>query len=239
MAASKTLKFTRPTAKDLNAAEAAWRDGRIVHEVPAESQFWRVLKAPTPGEAVEYARVCYPSDVRSRFSPVMTYGNIVPAAYAGSTREIALWEAVLRDIHHQRIKRVPQRAVSNCYLIEARTTRSLNLLNLRRPYHANIVAGRKRHPQLSAAPASAYDITRAWAQALYARIPEIDGFLYESFQVPGDCILLLQPTNIEVFNVQGTAHAVSDEPVRTLLRTEAHKAGAVIDFGHLLDPPVT
>jgi hypothetical protein len=195
MAARKTLKFTLPTIQDLTAAEAAWRDGRIVHEVAADSQFWRVLKAPTWSDAVEYAKVCYPSNVRSRFSPVMAHGNIVPAAYAGSTREIAL----------------------------------------HRPYHANIVAGRKHHPQLSAAPSSADDITRAWAQALYARIPEIDGFIYESYQIAGDCILLLQPTNPEVFNVQGTAHAVSDDPVRTLLRSEAHKAGAVIDFGHLPD----
>ena len=238
MAATKGFRLSPPTSKDVHAAEAAWRDGRLSHEVSADTKFWRVLKVPPPGDPLEFAKTCYPSDGKNRFSPVLVRGNIVPAAYAGSTPEIALWEVVLRDIRHKGVKRIPQHATSNRYLVETRTIRRLNLLDLRRPADTNLVAGRKRPPKLSAAPASAYGITREWAQQLYTQIRDIDGFIYESHQVPGDCIVLFQFTDLEAFRPVGVAQLVSEEPVRSTLRKEAKKAGAVVDFGHLPDPPV-
>jgi hypothetical protein len=239
MAATKAFRLSPPTTKDLDAAEAAWREARVVHELAAGCTFFRVLKAVPPADPLIYARTCYPSDSSNRFSPIRLAGNIVPSAYAGATSELALWESVLRNIRHKGIKRVPQHETSHRYLIETRTTRRLRLLDIRRPKDANLVAGRKRPPKLSAAPKSAYNITREWAQQLYTRIPEIDGLLYESHQLPGDCVVLFQPKPVhpEVFEPIGAAKAVSDEPVRSLLRTEAQKAGAVVDFGHLPDPP--
>jgi hypothetical protein len=65
---------------------------------------------------------------------------------------------------------------------------------------------------------------------------QIDGLIYESHQFPGDCIVLFQPTDLHVFRPVGRAQLVSDEPVRSTLRNEAKKAGAVLDFGHLPDP---
>jgi hypothetical protein len=236
MAATKSFRLSPPTVKDLDAAEAAWRDGRIVNNVPADTTFWRVLRAIPPADPLEYAKVCYPSDGKNRFTPVVALGKIVPAAYAGRTREIALWEVVLRDIRHKAIKRVRQHETSNRYLVEIRTTRALKLFDLRRPLDANLVAGRKRPPKLTAAPQSAYSLTREWAQQLYSRLPEIDGFIYESHQIPGDCIVLFQPTDPDVFKPVGTAQLVSEEPVRSILRREAKKAGAVVDWGHLADP---
>jgi RES domain len=106
---------------------------------------------------------------------------------------------VLRDIRHRGINRVPQHETSDRYLVETRTTRALKLLDLRRPKDANLVAGRKRPPKLSAAPKSAYNITREWAQQLHTRIPEIDGLIYESHQLPGDCVVLFQPIDPRVF----------------------------------------
>jgi hypothetical protein len=237
MAGTRSFRISPPKPRDLDAAEAAWRNGTIVHEVPAGTTFWRVLRATPPADPLEYAKVCYPSDGTNRFSPIRKDGEIVPAAYAGSTAEIALWEVVLRDIRHQGIKRVSQHETSDRYLVETRTTRTLKLLDLRRPRDANLVAGRKRPPKLSAAPKSAYPVTREWVQQLYLRMPEIDGFIYESHQVPGDCVVLFQLEDPEVFRAVGAAQAVSEEPVRSILRKEAKKAGAVVDFGHLPDPP--
>jgi hypothetical protein len=236
MAATKSFRISSPTTKDLNAAEAAWRDGRLVHELPADSTFWRVLRARPPDDPLGYAAMCYASDALNRFTPVVASGSIIASAYAGSAPEIALWEVVLRNIRHKGIKQVPQHETSDRYLVETRTTRALRLLDLRRPRDANLVAGRKRPPKLSAAPKSAYNITREWAQQLYTRIPEIDGLIYESHQFPGDCIVLFQPLDPRVFKPVGDAQLVSDEPVRSMLRKEAKKAGAVLDFGHLPDP---
>jgi hypothetical protein len=239
MAATKAFRLSPPTTKDLDAAEAAWRDTRTVYELTAGSTFFRVLRAVPPADPLVYARTCYPSDTSNRFSPIRWHGNIIPSAYAGASAELALWESVLRNIRHQGIKRVPQHETSHRYFIETRTTRALKLLDIRRPRDANLVAGRKRPPKLSAAPKSAYTITREWAQQLYTRIPEFDGLLYESHQLAGDCIVLFQPKHSEVFDPIGAAKLVSDEPVRSLLRREAQKAGAVVDFGHLPDPPDT
>lgn len=239
MAATKSFRISSPTTKDLDAAEAAWRDGRIVHEVPADTTFWRVLRARPPADPLDYAAICYASDALNRFTPLVAGGSIIASAYAGSTPEIALWEVVLRDIRHGGIKRVPQHETSDRYLVETRTTRALTLLDLRRPRDANLVAGRKRPPKLSATPKSGYNVTRDWAQQLYTRIPEIDGLIYESHHLPRDCIVLFQPVNTHVFKPIGNARLVSDEPVRSILRHEARKAGAVVDFGHFPDPPGT
>jgi hypothetical protein len=236
MAATKSFRLSSPTSRDLDAAESAWRAERVVHDVPAGTTFWRVLRVTPPADPLEYAKVCYPSDGKNRFTPIIALGKIVPAAYAGSTREIALWEVVLREIRHKGIRRVPQHETTNRYLIETATTRALSLFDLRRPLDANLVAGRKRPPKLSAAPKSAYDITREWAQQIYARLPEIDGLIYESHQVAGDCIVLFQQKDPEVFRPVGVAQLVGEEPVRSILRKESEKAGAVVDFGHLPDP---
>jgi hypothetical protein len=78
-------------------------------------------------------------------------------------------------------------------------------------------------------------ITRAWAQALHDRLPEVDGLIYESHQVPGDCVVLWQSRQPEVFKPVGRAQPVNAGAVRKLLRAEARKSGAVVDFGDLVD----
>jgi hypothetical protein len=64
----------------------------------------------------------------------------------------------------------------------------------------------------------------------------MDGLIYESHQVPGDCIVLFQPKNLDAFMPMGEAQTVSSEPVRIILKTEAKRAGAIVDFGDLPDP---
>lgn len=235
MAATNAFELQPPTKKDLDAAEAAWREGTIRHDVPAGKVLWRTIRAPSMDKALEFARVCFPSDRLNRFSPVVAGGAIVPSAYAADTRPGSLWESALRSIRHEGVKRVPTKDVRERYLVQTRTTRDLKLLDLRRPNIANLVSEGKRPPDLTAAWPSAYDTTRAWAQALYDRIPDIDGFIYESHQVPGDCVVLLQPDSPDVFETDGDALPLNEDPVRATLKKEAKKAGAAVDFGDLPD----
>jgi RES domain len=108
--------------------------------MPAGAPWWRVVRASSSKDALEYAKICYPSDMNNRFTPVYSAGAIVPAAYAGSTPETALWEVVLRGIRHDGIRRVPEHQTTDRYLVETRVIRPLKLLNVRRPNDANLVA---------------------------------------------------------------------------------------------------
>lgn len=109
MAATDAFELRSPSKDDLEAAAEAWRDKVNLHELPAGSTWHRVVTAVTPAQALEYAKTCYASDKLNRFTPVYTGGTIVPAAYAGSTAEVALWELVLRGIRHEGIKRVKEK----------------------------------------------------------------------------------------------------------------------------------
>ena len=238
MGATDAFELLPPTDEDLAAANAAWRDGRLVHEISSDARWWRIVRARSSKEALEYAKVCYASDKNNRFTPVYVAGRIVPAAYAGSRREISLWEGVLRGIRHEGVRRVPQHEVADRYLVETRVRRSLKLVELRRPGDVNVVAPGKHPPDLTAAWPHKYPSTRKWAQELYTRLPDIDGLIYESHQVPGDCIVLFQPKKPDAFIPCGEAQIVSSEPVRTILRDEAKRAGAIVDFGEFPDPPV-
>jgi hypothetical protein len=89
---------------------------------------------------------------------------------------------------------------------------------------------------LSDAPDFLYDQTRHWAQKLVDHLPEMRGIVYESHQVPGDCIIVLAEEGMNVFEPVGEAISVRDEPVRALLRREAARANAVVDFGDPAEP---
>jgi hypothetical protein len=239
MAATEGFELLPPTEEDLAAAEAAWRAGTIRHDLAKGTAFWRVLRAPSADAALEYSKVCFPSDGLNRFSPVKSGSDIVPAAYAGDSEKVALWEVILRNIRHGGLKRVPRHETRDRYLVQVKTDRALQLLDLRRPAISGVVSPGKRPPDLTAAWPTAYGLTRQWAQALYERIPELDGFIYESHQVPGECIVLFQPKTPEVFVPIEDALPVVADPVRKLLRAEARRAGAAIDFGDLPDPADT
>ncbi len=184
-------------------------------------------------KALEFARACYASDSLNRFSPMIVGGAIVPSAYAADTQRGSLWEAVLRNIRHAGFKRVPTKDIHQRYVVQIRTTRDLKLLNLRRPSISNLVDRGKRPPDLTAAWPCAYDTTRAWAQALYDRIPDLDGFIYESHHVASDCVVIFQLGGPDIFETVGGARPLDEDPVRATLRKEARQAGAVVDFGDL------
>jgi hypothetical protein len=237
MAGIEAFTLSPPTINDLEAALEAWERGRLVHVLPAGSSWWRVVRASTPALAIEYAEQCYSSDTLQRFTPVLRDGQIVPAAYAAETDQTALWEVVLRGVRHDGIRRVPQRQVRDRYLVQLRLLRDLRLLNFTKPAVANVVARGRRPPDVTAAWPSAYRGTRQWAQELYARIPAIDGFIYESHQLPHNCIVLLQapPRDVRVFAAHGNAQSLVEAPARALLDLEAERVDAVIDYGDAPD----
>jgi len=168
MLATDGFELSSPTEEDLDVAEAAWRDGRLLHEVSAGEPWWRVVRAKSPRQALEYAQICYASDANNRFTPVYAGGAITPSAYAGDTPEIALWEVVLRGIRHDGIRRVPQHETRDRYLVETSAIRTLKVLSLRRPEIANLVVPGKRAPDLTAAWPAAYDMTRVVTRTVQA-----------------------------------------------------------------------
>ena len=125
--------------------------GRLRVDLDVDSPWYRVLRAGSPAQALQYAAVCYPSDANNRFSPLYEADVVFPAAYAGDQRETVLWEVVLRDIRHQGIRIVPEPQTQDRYLVAVKLTRRLAVLNLRRPEIENIVMTGKRSPRLSAA----------------------------------------------------------------------------------------
>jgi hypothetical protein len=232
MPETEAFHLRPPTDDDLAVAEAAWRSGEARCTLRTDDVWWRVLRAPSAEEAHRYATTGYPSPAPQRFTPIVKDAQIVPAAYAGSTRAVSLWEVILRNIRHEGIRRIPEREVRDRYLVSVTLCRPLRLFDVRRPHDTSLVMAGKRPPDLTAAWPAGYPITRAWAQALHARLPEIDGIIYESHQVSGHCAVFYRPPlDPLLFEITSDPHPVSREPVRTLLLKEARKARVAIDFG--------
>lgn len=231
MAAIDPLYLDPPNDEDIATALQAWREGLLSQELDAGSPWCRILRAASSDQALEYARFCYPSDANNRFSPVRISGATIPAAYAGDRPETAAWEVILRNIRHRGVRRVPEHETRDRYLVETKLAKPLTVLDLRRPQIENLVVEGKHSPRLSAAPDFLYDRTRLWAQSLIDHIPGVDGILYESHQVPGDCLIVFADTTALIFEPVAAALSVRAEPIRRLLRREAAKANAYVDFG--------
>ncbi len=229
--ATRGIRVPRPTAGDLKAVAAAWKEQRSSIELASGSVWHRAISATSVTQAREYASVSYASTWPSRFAPLRDANGTLPVAYAASTEQIALWEVVLRGIRHDGVRRIPTSAVRDRYLVEVKLRRAMRLLSVRRPQDALLVAPGKRPPDLTAAWPHMYGKTRAWAQALYDHLPGLDGIIYESHQVAGDCIVLIQPVNPPIFEVRAEPRSIAREPVRSLVASEARRAGAVVDFG--------
>lgn len=225
------IRLPPPTKKDLAVAADAWRQQKSSVELARGSIWHRVIAASSVAEARDFASHSYASTSLNRITPLRNEHGVLATAYAASTEQIALWEVVLRGIRHEGLRRIPTSAVGDRFLVEVELTRAMRLLSIRRPLDALLVAPGKRPPDLTAAWPHMYDKTRAWAQALYERLPGLDGILYESHQVAGDCIVLIQPADSPIFEVRAKPQPLVREPVRSFLVSEALSAAAVVDFG--------
>jgi hypothetical protein len=233
MSGTESFHLVPPTEDDLSTAQSAWDAGTIRYTLGPNDVWWRVLKASSSDEAREYASTWYASRSIGRFTPIYDKSAIVPSAYAGSTRATSLWEVILRNVRHEGIRRVSEHEVRDRYLVGVTAHRPLHLLDMRRPLDAHLVASGKRPPDLTAAWPKGYPLTSLWAQALRARIPALDGVLYESHQIRTACAVFYQRPGATgpLFDVHNTPRSVNSSPVRGLLLKEAQKAGVAVDFG--------
>jgi hypothetical protein len=181
--------------------------------------------------------MCYPSSTLCRFTPLMAGGAIVPIAYAATTRDISLWETILRDIAHRAVKQIPDSETVGRFTVRVETTRTLKLIDLRRPKRYNLNVDAARAPDVSSAWEFYYPVNRQWAQLLHDVIPEANGIRYESHQRPGDCILVWGHFTGDLFRATGGAIAVSKSPVRRQLIKLAVDVGVGIDFAEDVEPP--
>ena len=233
MPETEAFHLAPPTEEDLAVAEAAWRSGQARYAMRTDDIWWRVLRAPSQADARQFASTWYPSPVSQRFTPLYKGGQIVPAAYAGSTRAVSLWEAILRNVRHEGIRRISEHHIRDRYLTKVSLQRRLHLFDIRRPRDSYLTAPGKRAPDLTAAWPRAYDLTRLWAQGLYDRLPNLDGIIYESHQVAGHCVALCQQekTGTPLFTIEDDPQLVREGEAREHLLREARKAGVSVDFG--------
>ena len=222
-----------PTAAHAQAVRTAWASGGLRTVLPAGTPWYRVVRAHSPREAAQYAREAYASTAEVRFSPVMDAHGIVPVAYAGDSVRVALWETVLRGIRHEGAKRVTHRHLINRHLLELRLSAEQMLVDLTRPAIAQLALPGERPPDLSGAWPQAYALTRAWAQCLYEATPGAQGFVYESHQLEGHCIVLFDRRGATLFNVVANVGPVAEGDTRRILIDEAARAGASVDFADL------
>lgn len=219
-----------PTPEQAERAIAAWKAGRLASSLKRGAKLWRTLRAPDATTAAAYSVVCYPSLTLCRFTPLTTGGAIVPIAYAATTRDLSLWETILRDIAHRAVKQISDSEIIGRFTVRVETTRALELIDLRRPKRYNLNVDAARAPDVSSAWEFYYPVTRQWAQMLHDAIPEANGIRYESHQRPGDCILVWGSFTGDPFKATGAAIAVSESPVRRRLIKLADDVGVGIDF---------
>jgi len=220
-----------PTRENSEAIRQAWDGGGLRCTLHEGTRWYRVVTAEDAEAAESRALETFPSPRRARFTPVLSSGQIVPSAYAGDSERVALWEAVLRDIRHKGIKRVPVHETRHRHLIEVRLLQQRQLVDLTRPAISQLALPDQRPPDLSSAWHQAYPVTREWAQCIYESIPGCQGLLYESHQVAGLCTVLFSGTASVVFELVENHGLVARGRIRRMLIEEAARAGAGIDFG--------
>jgi hypothetical protein len=215
--------------------EGAWRTQRLREVVPIEQTFWRVVRATSHDEASRFATQLYPSPRLARFTPVLDRAGsaIVPAAYAGATAPVALWEVILREARHRGIRRLDASALVDRYLVPVRTTRALELIALIKPRTNALAALHHRPPDLSEAWPSAYAVTRAWSQFCYVHLPEAQGLVWESHHTRGECLLIWDRGREDAFELYGDPQRVTDGAARKTLLREADTGDVAVDFGAL------
>jgi hypothetical protein len=140
MTETEAFVLSEPIEEDLIVIEQAWRNGSARYDTRRDDVWYRTLAAPTSDEARQFAAICYPSRNVGRFTPLFEGTNIVPAAYAASTRAVSLWEVILRGVRHGGIRRVPAAQVRTRYLVSVAYTRTLRLFDIRRPRDVWLVA---------------------------------------------------------------------------------------------------
>lgn len=145
---------------------------------------------------------CHPSDFgatefnpgdlkrRGRFSPFPdSHGQLVPFLYGADSEQGALSETVFHDIPVRGAGRIVFRSHLRTRLLSTiAPRRDLRLVQLHGHGLRRLQVSRA---ELIESEADQYEKTAAWAQALYAGFPEIDGLVWMSRQHDSSRALIL------------------------------------------------
>lgn len=165
----------------------------------------------------------------TRFAPITdAQGRCVPSLYAATTREAAIFETVFHDVPvNAAFKTVPLAdVVARSHSLLA-TRRPLLLAQLRAP---DLAKWGMTHRELVSAPASAYESTALWAQALHHRFPDLDGLAWTSNRCDPDSAMLLYGDRVEAGALErlSTTSVAGDESLLAAVREAGARAGTVL-----------
>jgi hypothetical protein len=157
-----------------------WESGRAIIRVH-HSQFGATEFNPGVGSG--------------RFHPLrLPRSRAVPTLYGSETLDGALSETIFHDVPMRRPNgAVPQATLMPMVACTLTPRRSLTLIQLRGAGLQKLGLSRK---QLIETEADSYDLTRAWAVALYRSVADADGLIWTSRQHPGSAALVLFGTRV-------------------------------------------
>ncbi|XOV85309.1 MAG: RES family NAD+ phosphorylase [bacterium] len=165
----------------------------------------------------------------TRFAPIHDrHGNCVPALYAGSTLETAIYETIFHDIPAKaKLKTVPRQQV----LTRSHTTLvvacDLRLASLRKP---DLNTWQVTRNALIASNAKHYGATAAWAEAIHHQFSDIDGLIWTSNQCDPDSAFLLFGDRVDQgdLTVEDCRVGSLDPSLLTDVRIAGKRSGIII-----------
>ncbi|MGJ3263581.1 MAG: RES family NAD+ phosphorylase [Salinarimonas sp.] len=165
----------------------------------------------------------------TRFAPITdAEGRCVPSLYAATSLQAAIFESVFHD--------VPVAAPFKTVPVEEATARSHSLLVTRRPLllaelrAPDLAKWGMAHRELVSAPASDYERTARWAEALHNRFPDLDGLVWTSNRCDPDRATLLFGDRVDELALECLASrdAADDESLLAAIREAGARAGIVL-----------
>ena len=116
-------------------------------------------------------------------------GDVVPAMYGGTPEDVAIAETVFHDVPVRGAGRIVQEStLEPLSIARLRATRDLRLVEL---LGHGLRALQLRPEELTATEPNTYRGTVAWAAALHAAMPDVDGLLWMSRQFNAGRALVL------------------------------------------------
>lgn len=124
----------------------------------------------------------------ARFRPVGK--PIVPTLYAGVNEDVAITEGLFHDVPIRPgvIRQYPLAGLDGRFISELAPTRELALIQL---HGYGLQRLGVTHGELIETPASAYEWTARWAQALYIAAAQADGLVWTSRRFTGRAAVML------------------------------------------------
>ncbi len=132
------------------------------------------------------------ADADSRFSTIRSVRTVIPVLYGGENDEAAASETIFHTVDTPAGAHRPRQVWLDKYISwqwsEVVTTREVALVRMA---GAGLDSLGVTRAEMIEGGRGTYPQTRAWAQALAAALPEVDGLWWESRQAPGRWAVVL------------------------------------------------